>query len=66
MAEEEARRIRRGKADWEFIEKQPTKIRAALKYHIEKGDIRTCLKLSGLDIEDFREIMRKANVLVVL
>jgi len=30
--EEEARRIRREEADWKFIEKQPPKIRAALKY----------------------------------
>ncbi|MGC8974585.1 MAG: hypothetical protein ACP5KB_00110 [Thermoprotei archaeon] len=58
----EARDIRRRYADWEFIEKQPPKIRAALIYYIEKGDIRGAALFAGIDLEDFRELLRKANI----
>jgi len=36
---EEARRIRREMADWDYINKQPPRIREALKYYIETGDL---------------------------
>jgi len=48
---EEARRIRREMADWEFIEKQEPRIKEALKYYIEKGDIRRASMLAGVDLE---------------
>jgi len=64
--EEEAREIRRREADWKFIETQPSRLRAALVYYIETGDIRTSAKLAGLDIEDFRELLRKANIPVIV
>jgi len=64
--EEEAREIRRREANWSFIESQPLRLRAALKYYIETGDIRTSAKLGGVDIEDFRELLRKANIPVVV
>jgi hypothetical protein len=63
--EEEAREIRRREADWKFIESQPPRVRAALIYYIETGDIRTSAKLAGMDLEDFRELLRKANIPVV-
>jgi hypothetical protein len=31
---------------------------------IESGDLRLCQKLSGLDLEDFIEVLRRANVWV--
>ena len=64
--EEEAREIRRREADWKFIEGLPPRQRAALKYYVETGDIRTSAKLAGLELEDFRELLRKANVPVVV
>jgi len=64
--EEEARRIRRERADWEFIERQPPKIKAALKYYVETGDIRRAAHFSGLDLEDFRELLRRAGIPVVV
>ncbi len=64
--EEEARRIRRSMADWEFIEKQPPRIKEALKYYIEKGDIRTAARLAGLSLEEFRELLRRARIPVVV
>ncbi len=64
--EEEARRIRRSMADWDFIEKQPPRIKEALKYYIEKGDIRTAARLAGLSLEEFRELLRRARIPVVV
>ncbi|MGC8933246.1 MAG: hypothetical protein ACP5LQ_08150 [Candidatus Methanodesulfokora sp.] len=60
--EEEARDIRRRRADWNFINSQPPRIRAALTYYVEKGDLRMAQKLSGLSLEDFRELLRKARI----
>ncbi|MGC9104272.1 MAG: hypothetical protein ACP5JF_05700 [Candidatus Methanodesulfokora sp.] len=60
--EEEARDIRRRRADWKFINSQPPRIRAALTYYVEKGDLRMAQKLSGLSLEDFRELLRKARI----
>jgi integrase len=64
--EEEARRLRRERADWEFIEKLPPKLKAALKYYIETGDFRVAQEIAGLDFEDFRELLRRAKVPIVL
>jgi len=64
--EREARELRRRMADWEFINKQPPRIREALKYYIEKDDIRLAAKLAGLNIEEFRELLRKARIPVVV
>ena len=64
--EEEAREVRRREADWGFIEKQPPRLRAALKYYVETGDIRTAARLAGLALEEFRELLRRANVPVVV
>jgi hypothetical protein len=63
---EETRKIRRELADWGFIEKQVPKVREALKYYIETGDIRRASVLAGMDIEDFRELLRRANIPVVV
>jgi hypothetical protein len=64
--EEEARRIRREMADWEFIEKQEPRIKEALKYYIEKGDIRRASMLAGVDLEAFRDLLRKARIPVIV
>ena len=60
--EEEAREIRKRRANWDFINSQPPRIRAALIYYVEKGDLRIAQKLSGLPLEDFREMLRKAGI----
>ncbi|MEM1637635.1 MAG: hypothetical protein QXS00_07855 [Pyrobaculum sp.] len=59
---EEARRIRRERADWEFINSLPPRLRIALMYYIETGDIRKASKLAEMPLEDFRELMRKAKI----
>ncbi len=64
--EREAREIRRRMADWSFINKQSPRIREALKYYIEKGDMRMAAKLAGMNICEFRELIRRARIPVVL
>jgi hypothetical protein len=64
--EEEAREIRRKEANWSFIESQPPRVKAALIYYIETGDIRTSAKLAGMDLEDFRNLLRRASIPVVV
>ncbi len=64
--EEEAKRLRRRYADWNFINGLPPRLREAIKFYIEKGDIRLACKLAGLGIEEFRELLRKAKVPVII
>ncbi len=64
--EEEAREIRRRMADWEFIEKQPPRVREALKFYIEKGDLRLAAKLAGLTLDEFMSLMKKARIPLVV
>jgi len=64
--EEDPRELRRRFADWSFIESLPPRLRKALKYYIETGDICRATRLAGLEPENFRELLREANVLVVV
>jgi predicted HTH domain antitoxin len=64
--EEEAREIRRREADWKFIDSQPPRLRAALRLYIEMGDIRLASKVAGMGVEEFRELLRRARVPVVV
>jgi len=63
--EKEARKLRKKYADWEFIRRQPPLIREVLLYYIETGDIRRSCRFAKLNIEEFRELLRKANIPVV-
>ncbi len=60
--EKEAKRLRRKYADWEFINRQPPKIREALKYYIEKGDLYVASRIAGLTVEEFNELRIKARI----
>jgi len=66
IEDEEARRIRRERADWEFINSQPLHIRAALLYFIEKGDRYVAARIAGLSLDEFDELRIKANIPVVV
>jgi hypothetical protein len=59
---EEARRIRREMADWEFIEKQEPRIKEALKYYIETGDLYVASRIADISVEEFNEIRIKARI----
>jgi hypothetical protein len=59
---EEARRIRRERADWAFIDSLPPKLRAALKYYVETGDIYVASRIAGLSVDEFNELRIRARV----
>ena len=63
--EEEAREIRRKTANWEFIKSLPPKLRIALEYYIETGDIYNAAKLAGMAVDEFNELRIRAGVLAV-
>jgi len=64
--EEEARKMRRENADWEFINSLPPKQRAAVLLFIELGALRLAQRISGLPLEDFIELLRRARVWIPL
>lgn len=64
--EEEAFEIRKRVADWSFINNQPPKIKAALMFYIRTGDIRRACKIAEMSIEEFRELLRKANIPIIV
>ncbi|RLI13680.1 hypothetical protein DRO33_00815 [Candidatus Bathyarchaeota archaeon] len=64
--DEEAREIRRREADWEFIRRQPPRIRMALECFIECGDLYVASRVAGLSIDEFNELRLKAKIPVVV
>jgi len=61
VSEEEARELRRRFADWDFISRQPPKVREALKYYIEKGDLYVASRIAGLTVDEFNELRIRAG-----
>ena len=60
--DEEARELRCRMADWDFIRSQPPRLRAALELYVETGDLRLAQRISGLVLEDFVELLKKAGL----
>jgi len=60
--EEEARKMRRENADWDFINSLSPRQRAAVLLFIELGALRLAQRISGLPLEDFIELLRRAGV----
>jgi hypothetical protein len=58
----EAREIRRKYANWDFIRSQPPKIRVALEYYIETGDLYNAAKIAGMTMDEFNELRIKAGI----
>jgi predicted HTH domain antitoxin len=58
----EAKEVRRKYANWEFIKSQPPKIRIALEYYVETGDLFNAAKLAGMTMEEFNELRIKAGI----
>jgi len=42
------------------------RLRAALKLHIEMGDIRLSSKVAGMSVDEFRELLRRSRNHVVV
>ncbi len=58
----EAREIRRRMADWDFIERQPPRIRAALRYLVEDDDLYVAARIAGVTIEEMNELRKRAGI----
>jgi hypothetical protein len=58
----EAREVRRKYANWDFIRSQPPKVRVALEYYVEVGDLYNAAKLAGMTMEEFNELRIKAGI----
>jgi len=41
-------------------------VRAALKLYVETGDLRLAQRLSGMPLEDFYELVKKARIPIVI
>lgn len=59
---EEARKLRRGHADWEFIESLLPKLKAVLKYYVETGDIHVASRTVGMTVDESNELRIRARV----
>jgi len=60
--DEELRELRRRNADWEYIRSLPPRVRRAVEAYVEKGDLRSAQRASGLVLEEFVEVLRRARV----
>jgi hypothetical protein len=60
--EEEAREMRRKEADWDFIESQPPRLRAALKFYVETGDLYVASRIADMSIEEFNDLRKRARI----
>ncbi|WP_148683211.1 hypothetical protein [Pyrobaculum ferrireducens] len=60
--EAEAREMRRREANWDFINSLPPRLRAALVYYIETGDLYVASRIAGMKMEEFNELRIRANI----
>ncbi len=60
--DEELRELRRRSADWEYIRGLPPRVRRAVEAYVEEGDLRSAQRASGLGLEEFVEVLRRARV----
>ncbi len=60
--DEELRELRRRSADWGYIESLPPRVREAVRAYVERGDLREAQELSGLGLDEFIEVLRRARV----
>ena len=62
----EAREIRRREADWDFISSQPPRLRIALEFYVETGDLHLAARMAGMTVDEFNELRIKARIPIVL
>jgi len=62
------REVRRREANWEEIERLPTKLKEAVIFYIEHGDEYVASRIAGISLEEFEELrirLRIPKVVVV-
>jgi len=58
----ELRELRRRRVDQEYLASLPLKLQEAVKLYMETGDVRLAQELSGLPLDEFVEVLRRARV----
>jgi len=58
----EARELRRSYANWGEIEKLPPRLKAAVKYYIETGDLYVASKIADVKVDEMREVLLRVGV----
>jgi hypothetical protein len=59
---EEDRGLRRRRVDQEYLASLPLELQEAVKLYMETGDVRLAQELSGLPLDEFVEVLRRARV----
>jgi predicted HTH domain antitoxin len=58
----ELRELRKRRVDREYVASLPSRLREAVKLYAETGDLRLAHELSGLPLDEFVEVLRRAGV----
>ena len=58
----ELRELRRRRVDREYVASLPSRLREAVELYVEQGDLRLACELSGLPLDEFVEVLRRAGV----
>ena len=59
---EEDRKMRKESAEWNFIKKQPLRIKKGLEALIESGDLWVASRIAGITVDEMNDIRIKANI----
>jgi len=62
VIDEELRDLRRRSANWEYIRRLPPKLKRAVEVYLEEGDLRSAQRMSGLKLDEFIEVLRRARI----
>jgi predicted HTH domain antitoxin len=58
----ELRELRKRRVDREYVASLPSRLRGAVELYVERGDLRLACELSGLPLDEFVEVLRRAGV----
>lgn len=61
----EDRRIRENEADWEFIKRQPHRLKKALELFVITGDMYKASRIAGITLDEMNQLRIKANIPIV-
>lgn len=62
---EEDRILRQKHANWEYIEKQSLRIRAALRVFVETGSLYKAARIGGVTMDEMNRLRKCANIPII-
>ncbi|GEM_PF-844980 len=60
--EAEARELRRRGVDWDRVNRLPPRLRAAIKYYVEVGDLYVASRIAGVKVGVMRRLLIKLGI----